>query len=179
MQKAGLEKCTLLPSPCRATSAIQIVRRTFREIPIPLCLVIAAGCFFIATANGQQSPQVPSSRDISELAPEDLMKLTVTSAANKEEPLSKVGAALYVITREDIASSGANNIQDLLRLCGVWRWRRSMPINGPSVSADSIRFIRTRFWRRSTDAHCTNRRSSETAPWICRICRLKISNASR
>jgi len=78
--------------------------------------VLAAGCFFIAVANGQKSPQVPTSRDISELAPEDLMKLTVTSAANKEEPLSKVGAALFVITREDIASSGANNIPDLLRL---------------------------------------------------------------
>ena len=44
------------------------------------------------------------------------MKLTVTSAANKEQSLSKVGAALYVITREDIASSGANNIPDRLRL---------------------------------------------------------------
>jgi iron complex outermembrane recepter protein len=78
--------------------------------------MLAAGCFFIGIANGQKSPQVPTSRDISELAPEDLMNLRVTSAANKEEPLSKVGAALYVITREDVASSGANNIPDLLRL---------------------------------------------------------------
>jgi iron complex outermembrane receptor protein len=78
--------------------------------------MLAAGCFFIASAAGQTSPQVPTSRDISELAPEDLMKLKVTSASNKEEPLSKVGAALYVITREDIASSGANSIPDLLRL---------------------------------------------------------------
>lgn len=44
------------------------------------------------------------------------MQLKVTSASNKEQSLSKVGAALYVITREDIASSGANNIPDLLRL---------------------------------------------------------------
>ena len=70
----------------------------------------------MGVANGQKSPQAPTSRDISELAPEDLMKLTVTSAANKEQTLSKVGAAIYVITREDIASSGANNIPDLLRL---------------------------------------------------------------
>ena len=116
MQKARLEKCKLTPSHFRATSAIQIVRRTFCGIPVHLCLVLATGCYFIAIANGQKSPQVPTSRDISELAPEDLMKLTVTSAANKEQPLSKVGAALYVITREDIASSGANNIPDLLRL---------------------------------------------------------------
>ncbi len=44
------------------------------------------------------------------------MKLKVTSASNKEQALSKVGAAIYVITREDIASSGANTIPDLLRL---------------------------------------------------------------
>ncbi len=44
------------------------------------------------------------------------MQLKVTSANNKEQSLSKVGAALYVITRGDIASSGANNIPDLLRL---------------------------------------------------------------
>jgi iron complex outermembrane receptor protein len=70
----------------------------------------------MGVADGQKSPQAPTSRDISELAPADLMKLKVTSAANKEQTLSKVGAALYVITREDIASSGANNIPDLLRL---------------------------------------------------------------
>jgi iron complex outermembrane receptor protein len=78
--------------------------------------VLAAGCFFIAIASGQKPPRGSTSRDISELTPEDLMKLTVTSAGDKEQSLSKVGAALFVITREDIASSGANNIPDLLRL---------------------------------------------------------------
>ena len=116
MQKTRAEKCKLLPSPCRATSAIRAVRATFCGIPIQLCLVLAAVCLFMGIATGQNSPQGPTSRDISELAPEDLMKLKVTSASNKEESLSKVGAALYVITREDIASSGANNIPDLLRL---------------------------------------------------------------
>jgi iron complex outermembrane recepter protein len=78
--------------------------------------VIAAGCSAIGIAAGQKTTQPSSSRDISELPLEDLLKLRVTSAANKEQSLSKVGAALYVITREDIASSGANNIPDLLRL---------------------------------------------------------------
>jgi len=78
--------------------------------------MLAASCFLVAVAAGQKYPQGSTSRDISELAPEDLMQLRVTSATDKEQPLSKVGAALYVITREDIASSGANNIPDLLRL---------------------------------------------------------------
>ena len=70
----------------------------------------------MAVAAGQGTPQNTAPRDISELALEDLMQLTVTSASNKEQPLSKVGAALFVLTREDIASSGATNIPDLLRL---------------------------------------------------------------
>jgi len=41
------------------------------------------------------------------------MRLRVTSASRKEEALSNVGAALFVITREDTASSGANSIPDL------------------------------------------------------------------
>ena len=104
------------PHPAERPQRSRSFARTFCGIPVQLCLVLAAGCFFIAIAIGQKSPQASTSRDISELAPEDLMKLKVTSAANKEQSLSKVGAALYVITREDIASSGANNIPDLLRL---------------------------------------------------------------
>ena len=80
------------------------------EILVRLCPMLAANCFLIAVAAGQKSPQGSISRAISELAPEGLMQLKVTSATNQEQSLSKVGAALYVSTREDIASSGANNI---------------------------------------------------------------------
>jgi hypothetical protein len=85
-------------------------------ILIRLCPMLAVSCFLIAVVVGQKSPHGSISSDISELAPEDLMQLKVTSATNKEQSLSTVGAVLYVITREDIASSGANNIPDLLRL---------------------------------------------------------------
>ena len=43
------------------------------------------------------------------------MNIKATLAANKEQSLSEVGAALCAITREDMASSGANNIPSLLR----------------------------------------------------------------
>jgi hypothetical protein len=85
-------------------------------ILIRLCPMLAVSCFLIAVVVGQKSPHGSISSDISELASEDLMQLKVTSATNKEQSLSTVGAVLYVITREDIASSGANNIPDLLRL---------------------------------------------------------------
>ncbi len=71
-----------------------------------------AGVLLAAPAAGQ----VPKPPDLTELPLEELLKLHVTSASRKEQPLSKVGAALYVLTREDIASSGAHTIPDLLRL---------------------------------------------------------------
>lgn len=77
--------------------------------PIWLCRVLAADCFPIAAAPGQRSPQRPTTGDIGDLAPEDLMNIKAPLAANKEQSLSEVGAALCVITREDMASSGANN----------------------------------------------------------------------
>ena len=43
------------------------------------------------------------------------MNVQVTSASKKEQKLSRVAAAIFVITQEDIRRSGALNIPDLLR----------------------------------------------------------------
>lgn len=43
------------------------------------------------------------------------MNIQVTSVSKKEQRLSQTGAAVYVITQEDIRRSGATNIPDLLR----------------------------------------------------------------
>lgn len=55
-------------------------------------------------------------RDLTEVSLEDLMNIQVTSVAKKEQKLAKTGAAVYVITQEDIHRSGATNIPDLLRM---------------------------------------------------------------
>ncbi len=44
------------------------------------------------------------------------MNITVTSASKKEQALSQVAAAIFVMTQEDIRRSGATNIPDLLRM---------------------------------------------------------------
>jgi iron complex outermembrane receptor protein len=44
------------------------------------------------------------------------MNMEVTSVSKKEQKLSEVTAAIFVITPEDIAHSGATNIPDLLRM---------------------------------------------------------------
>jgi iron complex outermembrane receptor protein len=60
--------------------------------------------------------QQPKSYDLSQASLEDLMNIPVTSVSKKEQKLSKVGAAVFVITQEDIRRSGATNIPDLLRM---------------------------------------------------------------
>jgi iron complex outermembrane receptor protein len=47
---------------------------------------------------------------------ENLMNMEVTSVSKKGQKLSRVAAAIFVITKEDIRRSGATNIPDLLRM---------------------------------------------------------------
>jgi iron complex outermembrane recepter protein len=60
--------------------------------------------------------QAPPDPDLSTVSLEDLMNIQVTSVSKKEQKLSKTGAAIFVITQDDIRRSGATNIPDLLRL---------------------------------------------------------------
>ena len=54
--------------------------------------------------------------DLSQASLEDLLNLRVTSVNKKDQSLSRTGAAVYVITQEDIRRSGMTNIPDLLRM---------------------------------------------------------------
>ena len=54
--------------------------------------------------------------DLTQLSLEQLSKLEVTSVSKKKQHLEDVAAAVYVITQQDIRSSGARNIPDLLRM---------------------------------------------------------------
>ncbi len=68
--------------------------------------------FWIATAVcSQEKPN-----DLANKSIEDLMNIEVTSASKKEQKISEVAAAIFVITPEDIRHSGATNIPDLLRM---------------------------------------------------------------
>ncbi len=69
-----------------------------------------------AVAAGTAWGQSSGSFDLSQASLEDLMNIPVTTVSKKEQKLSKVPAAVFVITQEDIRRSGATNIPDLLRL---------------------------------------------------------------
>jgi iron complex outermembrane recepter protein len=60
-------------------------------------------------------PQMRSN-DLADRSLEDLMNIEVTSVSKKEQKASHTAAAIFVISREDIRRSAANNIPDLLRM---------------------------------------------------------------
>src|SRR6476646_3785556 len=62
------------------------------------------------------SAQIALPRDLTEFSLEDLLNIQITSVSKKEQKLAKTGAAIHVITQEDIRRSGASNIPDLLRM---------------------------------------------------------------
>jgi iron complex outermembrane recepter protein len=56
------------------------------------------------------------STDLTDESLEDLMNVEVTSVSKTQETLSRTAAAVFVISPEDIARSGARNVPDLLRM---------------------------------------------------------------
>lgn len=95
-------------------------------------LMVAFGVFLGALAmpvfaqTAQQAQQTASQpaqgspaqaqNDLTQTSVEDLLNVEVTSVSKKEQKLSHTAAAVFVITSEDIARSGATNIPDLLRM---------------------------------------------------------------
>src|SRR5579863_6904799 len=75
-------------------------------------LIVVLVCVLATTT----SAQAPAARDLTQFSLEDLMNVQVTSVSKKEQKLAKTGAAIFVITQEDIRRSGATNIPDLLRM---------------------------------------------------------------
>jgi iron complex outermembrane recepter protein len=71
---------------------------------------LALSFWMASAAWSQENPN-----DLANKSIEDLMNIAVTSASKKEQKISEVAAAIFVITPEDIRRSGATNIPDLLR----------------------------------------------------------------
>src|ERR1035437_7264972 len=78
---------------------------TFRAIG--LVPVLAATLF---ADGGTQLP------DFSALSLQELSEVKVTSVSKKDQKLSQVAAAVYVISQEEIHRSGMTTVADLLRL---------------------------------------------------------------
>ncbi len=55
-------------------------------------------------------------RDLTQSSLEELMNIDVSSVSRKDQKLSKVAAAVYVVTADDIRRSGASSIPEALRM---------------------------------------------------------------
>jgi iron complex outermembrane recepter protein len=80
-----------------------------------LLLLVGCGRAWGQALDSQKAAQAPPG-DLTQVSIENLMNMEVTSVSKKEQKLSQVGAAIFVITQEDIRRSGATNIPDLLRM---------------------------------------------------------------
>lgn len=81
--------------------------RRVRLCSIGLVLLLATTLFAGAADN------LP---DFSSLSLQELSEIKVTSVSKKEQKLSQVAAAAYVISQEEIHRSGLTNVADLLRI---------------------------------------------------------------
>ncbi len=77
---------------------------------------VLLGCIISSLTVGVRAQEAAS--DLSKASLEDLtrMQISVSSFARKDEDLWKTPAAVFVITREDIARSAATSIPELLRI---------------------------------------------------------------
>jgi iron complex outermembrane receptor protein len=75
------------------------------------CLIFAVAVLMTIPAWPQETP-----KDLGNKSLEDLMNIEVTSVSKKEQKLSQIASAIFVITPDDIRRSGATNIPDLLRM---------------------------------------------------------------
>ena len=69
-----------------------------------------------ATTQDFQSTMLDSEQDLSGLTIEELAEIPVRSASKREEPLSQVPTAMFVITGDEIAATAANSVPEALRL---------------------------------------------------------------
>lgn len=77
---------------------------------------VLGGNFLLALAGSAFAAQAALAGDLADMSLEDLMKIEVTSASRKAQPLLDTAAAVFVITGEDVARSGATSIPEALRM---------------------------------------------------------------
>src|ERR1700691_3941268 len=101
MGKKGTLVCAL--AACRKFCWRRI---SLRVVEAMVCVTV-----LFATVRPIWAQQKPD--DLTSISIEDLMNIKVTSASQKEQTLSRVAAAMFVVTQKDIQQSGATNVPDL------------------------------------------------------------------
>jgi iron complex outermembrane receptor protein len=103
--------------------------RIIAPVIVATCFLVVWDCTFVAAqspvgSDGSSAERIPdagsqepaSAASVADLDISQLMNTKVTSVSKKEQKLSRVAAAIFVITQAEIRRSGATNIPDLLRM---------------------------------------------------------------
>jgi iron complex outermembrane receptor protein len=85
-------------------------------VPAAVWLVVLGSPAAKGTMPQSPAAQHAQEGDLTQVSIENLMNMEVTSVSKKEQKLSQVAAAIFVVTQEDVRHSGATNIPDLLRM---------------------------------------------------------------
>ncbi len=86
----------------------------FPSAPLAIFSIAVVASIVIPGIAVAQSSAVPL--DLSGKSIEELMNIQISSVSRKDQTLSKVASAIYVLDSESIRRSGATNIPDLLRI---------------------------------------------------------------
>src|SRR6266852_2670933 len=81
-----------------------------------LAITLLLACQPAWPQSSQEKVATAPQGDLTQVSIETLMNMEVTSVSKKEQKMSQVAAAIFVITQGDIRRSGATNIPDLLRM---------------------------------------------------------------
>jgi iron complex outermembrane receptor protein len=102
----------MLTSKVKAEHMDRFTPRSDQAARLP-CLLLA---LLLPVLNAQHPPTNDAEQAaLKKLSLEELSQIEVTSAGKKEEKLSNVAAAVYVITQEEIRRSGVRNVPEALR----------------------------------------------------------------
>ena len=90
------------------------------QLRLAMC-ACALGLALGAPGRASAAEAITDEQDLANLSIEELANIEVRSASKREEPLSGVPAALYVLTGEEIHESGATSLPEALRLApNLW-----------------------------------------------------------
>jgi iron complex outermembrane recepter protein len=96
---------------------IRNVGRSKRQASERLVVTIALLAALQVAVAGFPEDQIANlTTDLSSLSIEELANITVSSVSKSSEPLSRAPAAIFVISHDDIARSGARSIPEILRM---------------------------------------------------------------
>jgi iron complex outermembrane recepter protein len=96
---------------CRFSGLQKMSKRSTKYLALRAAVHVALAALIVNAAHAA----APVAAEASDLSLEELLKVEVTTASRKSQQVNDIAAAVFVITRDDLARSGATTIPEALR----------------------------------------------------------------